>query len=112
VEHLQALLEQAGYATFRDARHPLGLSQRQSAGKFTRDEASALIEQLEQAESSDGTNAPSVKDAPVKAVPAVKRPARTTAGPRAKDRAAMLRDLPDDVLADELVRRGWAVIAP
>jgi len=24
----------------------------------------------------------------------------------------LLREMPDDLLADELVRRGWAVIAP
>ena len=40
---LEALIEAAGHSDFRDARGPLGLTQRQANGKFTRDEAEALI---------------------------------------------------------------------
>ncbi|HQV56405.1 MAG TPA: hypothetical protein PKV27_00225, partial [Ilumatobacteraceae bacterium] len=43
---LLELLQAAGYNGFRDARGPLRLTQRQGNGKFTRDEAAALIEQL------------------------------------------------------------------
>jgi len=46
---LLVLLRAAGYADFRDARGPMGFTQRQAAGKFTRQEAAALIEQLQDA---------------------------------------------------------------
>lgn len=46
LQYLEALLGKAGYASFREARHPLGLTQRQAGGKFSTSEASALIEQL------------------------------------------------------------------
>ena len=46
MQYLEALLGKAGFATFREARHPLGLTQRQAGGKFSTAEASALIEQL------------------------------------------------------------------
>src|SRR4051812_45288063 len=47
VQQLTLLVQAAGHADLRDARGPLGLTQRQSAGRFTRDEAEALIAQLE-----------------------------------------------------------------
>jgi hypothetical protein len=47
VQQLLALVQAAGHDDFRDARHPLGLTQRQAAGKFTRDEADELIRRLE-----------------------------------------------------------------
>ena len=40
-------LQETGYEGFRDARGPLGLTQRQGGGKFTRDEADTLIAQLQ-----------------------------------------------------------------
>ena len=45
VQELLALLHHAGHTDFRDARGPMGFTQRQAAGKFTRDEAeySAMI---------------------------------------------------------------------
>lgn len=46
VAYLTSLLAKAGYASIREARGPLGLTQRQGNGKFTTQEASALIEQL------------------------------------------------------------------
>ena len=46
VQELLALLRDAGYSDFRDARGPMGFNQRQAGGKFTREEAEALIEQL------------------------------------------------------------------
>ena len=46
IAYLEALLEKAGYSSFRIARRPLGLTQRQGSGKFTRQEASALIDRL------------------------------------------------------------------
>ena len=47
----------AGHTSFRDARGPLGLTQRQAGGKFTRDEASTLIDQL-LLEDTDGDGEP------------------------------------------------------
>ena len=46
LEYLDALIAKAGYASFREARHPLGLTQRQASGKFSTGEAAALIETL------------------------------------------------------------------
>ncbi len=46
LQYLESLLGKAGYASFREARHPLGLTQRQAGGKFSTAEASALIDQL------------------------------------------------------------------
>lgn len=92
VQELLALLQDAGHADFRDARGPMGFTQRQAAGKFTRDEADALIDQLHGAEPTP--------DAPAAAAP------RLTAAERA------LRALPDHQLAAELQRRGWIVVEP
>ena len=97
VQRLEALLLDAGHVDFRDARGPLGLTQRQAAGRFTRDEADALIEQLEHdAEMSDGA-------APSPPPTSIPRPAKEH---------RQLRDVPDDVLAAELQRRGWVVMEP
>lgn len=46
VAYLTSLLAKAGYGSIREARGPLGLTQRQGNGKFTTTEASTLIEQL------------------------------------------------------------------
>ena len=46
VQELLVLLQEAGHSDFRDARGPMGFTQRQAAGKFTRTEADALLEQL------------------------------------------------------------------
>lgn len=94
VKELLNLLQELGHSDFRDARGPLRLTQRQAAGKFTRDEAAALIEQLHQDEAHES--------APVTARPA----AMVVAAEKA------LRRMPADQLAAELTRRGWTVIAP
>ena len=44
VQELLALLQEAGHSDFRDARGPMGFTQRQAGGKFTRAEADALLE--------------------------------------------------------------------
>ena len=49
MRELLELLVAAGHRDFRDARGPMGFTQRQAGGKFTRDEADAFIEQLETA---------------------------------------------------------------
>jgi hypothetical protein len=93
VNELLDLLQQAGHTDFRDARGPMGFTQRQASGKFTRDEATAFIEQLQGAAEGDdvldGHRAERLTDA---------------------DRA--LRRIPTDALAAELQRRGWVVLEP
>ncbi|HEX7133647.1 MAG TPA: hypothetical protein VF228_13810 [Iamia sp.] len=99
VQDLLALVEAAGHDGFRGARHPLGLSQRQAAGKFTRDEAQELIDRLVTAEDGGEVAAP-VEE-------------RVTAADRKRATLAdQLRRVPDDLLAAELQRRGYAVIQP
>ena len=92
VQELLALLQEAGHTDFRDARGPMGFTQRQAAGKFTRDEADAFIGQLQDAEHAGST--------------ATAPEPRLTAADRA------LRAIPDQQLAAELQRRGWIVVEP
>jgi hypothetical protein len=56
VKELLTLLKNVGHSDFRDARGPMGFTQRQAAGKFTRDEAAAFIDRLRDTES--GGSAP------------------------------------------------------
>jgi len=93
VRELLALLNDAGHTDFRDARGPMGFTQRQAAGKFARDEASAFIAQLLDAE-SDGSTPP--------AIPAWRQSAQEQ----------MMSRLPSEQLADELRRRGWTATEP
>jgi hypothetical protein len=91
LSYLLALVKQAGHEGFRDARHPLGLTQRQASGKFTTKEASELIDRLVNGETVT----------PVDAVPEP-TPVQLDA----------IRGVPAQVLADELMRRGWSVTPP
>jgi hypothetical protein len=88
VQELLGLLQEAGHVDFRDARGPMGFTQRQAGGKFTRDEATAFIDRL-QAEEHDAPPAP-----------------RLSAAEQA------LRRMPAEQLAAELQRRGWVVLEP
>ena len=95
VRRLLDLLQAAGYADFRDARGPMGFTQRQAGGRFTRDEAAAFIAQLEDAEhDADGSAPP---PPPVERLSATER---------------ALRAVPTERLAAELQRRGWVVMEP
>jgi hypothetical protein len=93
VNELLALLQAAGHEDFRDARGPMGFTQRQAAGKFTRDEAEQLIVRLQAA--SDEGGGP----------PAGSRTRVSNADP-------LLRGMPAGQLAGELQRRGWLVVEP
>ena len=117
MRELAELLEQAGYATFREARGPLGFTQRQGGGKFTSDEATALIEQLE----NQGSD--TVEERPPPPTPPPKRSTRPVAKASAPPsaiaierregrQAAMVKDLPAHILARDLERRGWILIPP
>ena len=78
----------------------LGLTQRQAGGKFTPSEAEELIDKL--AVAADNGDALQPDPTPVKKA-AVQLDSR---------RAQLLAGIPTEQLADELVRRGWAVISP
>jgi hypothetical protein len=93
VRDLLALLNDAGHTDFRDARGPMGFTQRQAGGKFTRDEADAFIAQLE-AEADDPTAEPSAP------------------APRLTALEQALQKYPTAQLAAELQRRGWIVMEP
>ena len=101
VRELLTLLEAAGHSDFRDARGPMGFTQRQAGGKFSRDEAQAFIDQLEE-EAAVGDVAP----LPASPSP-VARP-KVAARPMPVDRS--LRDATDDALVAELRRRGWRTV--
>jgi hypothetical protein len=94
VQELLMLLQDAGHIDFRDARGPMGFTQRQAAGKFTRDEAAAFIAQLQEAESSGEPASPPRPNARVSAAEQV------------------LRRVSAEQLAAELQRRGWVVVQP
>jgi hypothetical protein len=97
IQQLEALIHEAGHDGFRDARGPLGLSQRQAGGRFTRDEADELIARL-QAQADADPDQPSV--------------ARPVADHRETARVQALRAMPAEALAAELQRRGWVVLEP
>jgi hypothetical protein len=90
VRELLALLQAAGHDDFREARGPMGFTQRQAGGKFTRAEATKFIDRLQEAEFGDAT--------PI-----------DTAGSRLSATEQLIRRTPDEQLAAELQRRGWIV---
>ncbi len=119
LQDLLVLLQEAGHTDFRDARGPMGFTQRQGNGKFTRDEADTFIAELtEAAERADGdgdgdgaggasevTGTGSTRSRPCRGpVTAAERTAATQARAVAR--------IPSEILAAELQRRGWAVIEP
>ncbi len=122
LEQLAQLFERAGYATFREARHPFGLNQRQAAGRFTVSEADDLIERLEAAEavrSGDDPGVAAPHRAMTSATPAVQdvpvAPDATAAGRRAgraRRKVEVLSAFDDYLLVEELERRGWCCIPP
>ncbi len=96
VTELLALLHDAGHVDFRDARGPMGFNQRQAAGKFTRDEAAAFIDQLQGVEAV--------------APPESEAEAEVVELPGPDD--LVLRRVPAERLAAELRLRGWLVVPP
>lgn len=94
VNELLELLNAAGHTDFRDARGPMGFTQRQAAGKFTIGEAEAFIEELQEAQHRG-----EIPDTP---------PELEQLTP-ADD---AIRSIPDALLAAELQRRGWIVVEP
>ena len=125
MSYLLALVRAQGHTDFRDARGPLQLSQRQAGGRFTTQEASALIDRLVSSTSGGGDNEDA--GAEERAGPRATEVTGTrvtgprVTGPRATEpRAAqqpetadaLVRGLPVDLLVAELERRGWRALAP
>src|SRR5277367_4482124 len=93
VQELLALLQEAGHSDFRDARGPMGFTQRQAGGKFTRSEADALLERLRNPESGSGKP----DEVPIW---------------RRSTQDQLLGQIPAERLAVELRRRGWTAVEP
>jgi hypothetical protein len=107
VQYLLSLVEKAGHGGFRDARGPLGLTSRQASGKFSRQEASALIDLLlasPPGESDDSPARSSVTNDTGESIAAALR--------LEGQRTEVLRGMPAQLLAAELERRGWRVDSP
>jgi hypothetical protein len=100
VQYLLSLVQKAGHSSWRDARGPLGLTQRQASGKFSKIEASALIDRLlgeSSGDDDDGTAASTGE-------------AISAADRLAAERAEILRGMPAGLLAAE--RRDWIATPP
>jgi hypothetical protein len=93
LQELTQLVRDNGHEGLREARHPLGLTQRQAAGRFTRDEADDLISRLQASDDAPPT-------------PEAAESSRSAAAQQ------VLRVMPADQPAIELERRGWTVIPP
>ena len=105
IEYLASLLEERDLGTFREARHRLGLTQRQANGKFSVGEASELIDRLLADEvGGDGLGAQLSLETSIKADRAEERQRR--------QQEEAVAGMPAELLAYELERRGWACIAP
>ena len=109
VSYLLALVEKAGHTGFRDARGPLGLTQRQAGGKFTKNEASALIDRLLAGEGTAGGDG---ADGAAGERAAAAAEYDSAAERLEAEQAAILRGMPAGLLAAELERRGWTVTSP
>ena len=105
VKELLELLNAAGHSDFRDARGPMGFTQRQASGKFTRDEADEFIARLqEEAEFAEATG--TTPDA-------VSTPPAPQPRPRTKNTTPKsLAAVSSEDLAAELQSRGWVVLEP
>jgi hypothetical protein len=113
LRELLELLAAAGHTDLRDARGPMGFTQRQAAGKFTRDEADEFIERLQ---SEVYGEAPTVStDTPVPSRPPTSKIAprpQVADSTRPGQPRIALDEVPAEVLAAELQRRGWVVLDP
>ncbi len=125
--YLTSLLADAGYETFREARHAFGLTQRQAGGRFTKFEASRLIDQLvngvdvpdpEAIDADDEMQHGVGEDDPFEpARPSRRDVAAAARASRAEERMAAQREalvsaMPADLLVSELERRGWRCTPP
>jgi hypothetical protein len=93
VQELLVLLQEAGHSDFRDARGPMGFTQRQAGGKFTRTEAEELLERLQ----NPDPDAERLIEVPIW---------------RRSVQDDVLGQISAERLAIELRRRGWTVAEP
>lgn len=107
VSELAELLEARGFDSFKEARHPFGLTQRQAAGKFTTGEVDELIDRLEGEAEVEAAAAPTPKAATDEAAPETADQRR-----RRERQEEVAVKLNADVMATELVNRGWCCIPP
>ncbi len=126
IQELAELFEARGFDSFKEARHPFGLTQRQAGGKFTVEEATQLIDQLsDDAEAAAGPGADAVVEpspgaprgraasAVGAATPAPKRADSDRVAARALRRQEdAVVELLSEVMATELTNRGWCCIPP
>jgi hypothetical protein len=98
MRELSELLVTAGHDGFRDARGPMGFSQRQAGGKFTCGEAQAFIDQHEEA-----ANGGEPAQLPQRQTPVV---------PRLDPTGRALRAASDEQLLAEVGRRGLTLPLP
>lgn len=111
VQYLLSLVQKAGHEGFRDARYPLGLTQRQASGKFSKAEASALIDRLLADPTGGSGEGHGEGDGDGPSLFATG--AQISAAERLEnERAEVLRGMPAGLLAAELERRGWQVTPP
>jgi hypothetical protein len=103
VQYLLSLVQKAGHTGFRDARGPLGLTQRQASGKFSRNEASELIDRLLASPDGDDDAGDGLRGVGEQVSAADRLDA---------ERATILAGMPAGLLAAELERRGWQVTPP
>lgn len=108
MQELADLLGARGFESFKEARHPFGLTQRQAAGKFTSAEVDEIIERVTAIDTVDPPTPPSVPSRPPSSAPTRRTPAsRNTA----RHEESVLA-IDSEVLATELVNRGWCCIPP
>ena len=93
VQELLVLLQEAGHSDFRDARGPMGFTQRQAGGRFTRTEVEELLERLQNPDPDTQTT---------NEVPIWRRSVQDD----------VLGQISAERLAIELRRRGWSVVEP
>ena len=113
IDQLAEQFEQAGFSSFREARHQFGLTQRQAAGKFTSGEVTELLAKLE-AMAAGTESDPLLDDGLIVDVEPAEvvalNPARTDR--RHQQNKLTIAGLPDDLMATELELRGWTCIPP
>jgi hypothetical protein len=119
ITQLAEQLELAGFSSFREARHPFGLTQRQAAGKFTSGEVAELLARLE-VMAAGAEPEPDPDPRPVLDVEHVEHvegtdvaaPNSARADRRRQQSKLTIAGLPDDLMATELELRGWTCIPP
>lgn len=114
MQRLNDLLGELGFDSFREARHQLGLNQRQANGRFSVDEADELIERLDAGvQVKESFGGPTDADLELLEGSGATAAFKDRMAERQRQtHARSLLNIPDEALADELSRRGWCCIPP